>query len=249
MKLPRISIITAALNPGPEVRQTIESVFSQNYPNLEYIFVDGGSGPLALKYTEPYKHKFSAFVSERDEGISDAWNKAIRSATGDIIGIVNADDYLLPETLAIVAETFLKNRGVPIIHGSAIRIEQNSKFLRHPTRPFSIMIRFGTPVIHPATFVPKAVYDRIGTFDKGYRLAMDYDFVLRAYLRGVPFVYLAKPLVGFRGGGLSDRRPLDGFREVRDSQLKNGLNEALVHGIYGAKLFVRKYLRTALGIA
>ena len=246
MHPPRISIITAALNPGPEVIQTIESILSQDYPNLEYIFIDGNSGEKSLAYIEPHRHRFSAFIRERDEGIADAWNKGISIASGDIVGIINADDYLLPGALALIAEKFLNHQKPPIIHGNAIRIERDSKSIRRPTRPFAIMLRFGTPVIHPATFVPRTVYNRIGMFNKAYRIAMDYDFVLRAYLSGIRFEYLARPLVGFRGGGLSDRMPIEGFREVRNSQLVNGFNAPLTRSIYAAKFCVRKCLRPLL---
>jgi GT2 family glycosyltransferase len=110
------------------------------------------------------------------------------------------------------------------------------------------MIRFGTPVFHPATFVPKVVYDRIGGFGKDYRIAMDYDLILRAYLAGFPFVRVPQPLAGFRGGGVSDRKPLEGFREVRMSQIANRLNRPLLETIHTAKMCVRKYVRPMLGL-
>jgi hypothetical protein len=97
------------------------------------------------------------------------------------------------------------------------------------------MIRFGTPVFHPATFVPKTVYDRIGGFGTSFKIAMDYDLILRAHLARVPFVRVPQPLAGFRCGGLSDRKPLDGFCEVRRSQLANGLNRPLVETLHAAR--------------
>lgn len=249
MPRPTITIITAALNPGPEVRQTIESVISQSYPNVEYIFVDGGSRPDAFAHVEPYSERFSLLIRETDEGISDAWNKAISRATGDVVGIINADDYLLPGTLATIAEAYERHGGSPIVHGGAIRIEVGRESVRRSWIPMWLMIRFGTPVVHPATFVPRAVYDQIGGFNKTYRIAMDYDLILRAYQANTPFVRIAKPLVGFRGGGLSDRNPLDGFAEVRRSQLANGWYRPLVELIYGSKFLFRKYARPVLGLS
>jgi glycosyltransferase involved in cell wall biosynthesis len=248
MTQPTITMITAALNPGPEVRQTIESVLSQEHSSVEYIFVDGGSRAEAFMHVEPYRKHFATLIQEPDEGISDAWNKAIARATGKIIGIINADDYLLPGALRAVADAHERHAGSPIVHGGALRIEKSGETLRYSRIPMWLMLRFGTPVVHPATFVPKAIYDRIGGFDKTYRIAMDYDFILRAYRAGAPFVHLAQPLVGFRGGGLSDRKPLEGFREVRDSQLANGFNRPLVEAIHAAKFCVRKYVRPMLGI-
>ena len=246
--VPKITMITAALNPGPEVRQTIESVLSQGYPNLEYIFVDGGSGPEAFAHVSPYLDRIDVLIREPDEGISDAWNKAIARASGAIVGIINADDYLMPGSLDAVAKAYASHGKSPIVHGDVIRIEHGREMVQRSTVPFWLMIRFGTPVFHPATFVPKAVYERIGGFEKAYRIAMDYDLILRAYLAGVPFVRVPRPLAGFRGGGVSDRKPLEGFREVRESQIANRLNRPLLEMIHAAKICVRKYVRPMLGL-
>ncbi|MFY9511394.1 MAG: glycosyltransferase, partial [Rubrivivax sp.] len=122
-RLPRISIITAALNPGPEVAQTMQSVCEQGYANLQYIFVDGGSRPECFAAVEPWLPSVSLLIREPDEGISDAWNKALAVADGDIVGLINADDYLLPGTLHKVAAAFASQPGTAIVHGNARRIE------------------------------------------------------------------------------------------------------------------------------
>jgi glycosyltransferase involved in cell wall biosynthesis len=239
-------MITAALNPGPEVVQTIESVLSQEYPDLEYIFVDGGSRDDAFARVSPYLDRISLLIREPDDGISDAWNKAIARATGEIVGIINADDYLLPGALAAVATAYVRHGGSPIVHGDVVRIEHGRETRRGSPIPIWLMVRVGTPVFHPATFVPKTAYDRIGGFGTSYKIAMDYDLILRAYLARVPFVPVPQPLAGFRGGGLSDRKPLDGFREVRRSQLENGLSRPLVEALHAARMGMRKYVRPVL---
>ncbi|NQW48607.1 MAG: glycosyltransferase [Planctomycetes bacterium] len=242
-------MITAALNPGAEVRQTIESVLSQGYPSLEYIFVDGGSRPDSFAHMSPYLDRIDVLIREPDEGISDAWNKAIARAKGEIVGIINADDYLLPGALDAVATAFERHGASPIVHGAVIRIENGRHFRRRSTIPFWLMIRFGTPVFHPATFVPKAVYARIGGFDKRYPIAMDYDFILRAYIAGTPFVRVPLPLAGFRSGGVSDRKPLEGFRDVWASQLGNGFDPRIAGLLFGLKKFVRTMIRPLLSWA
>ncbi len=244
----RISIITAALNPGPEVRQTIESVLSQGYPDLQYIFVDGGSAPPAFAHVEPYRARFDRLIREPDEGISDAWNKALAVADGDIVGLVNADDFLLPGALQKVASAFGSSAAMTIVHGNARRIEGGRESVRRPMPCLQLAVRVGTPVVHPATFVSREVYRRVGVFDTRYRVAMDYDFVLRAYLAGARFVHVDEALVGFRGGGLSDRQPVLGFREVRRSQLEHGLNRLAVELLHGAKMTVRCVVRPLLGM-
>jgi glycosyltransferase involved in cell wall biosynthesis len=140
--VPKITMITAALNPGPEVRQTIESVLSQGYPNLEYIFVDGGSKPEAFAHVSPYLDRIDVLIREPDEGISDAWNKAIARVSGAIVGIINADDYLMPGSLDAVAKAFASHGKSPIVHGDVIRIEHGCEMRQRSTVPFWLMIRF-----------------------------------------------------------------------------------------------------------
>lgn len=248
MTLPRVTIITAALNPGPEVRQTIESVLSQCYQDIEYIFVDGGSRDDAFAHVEPYAERLSLLIREPDAGISDAWNKAIARATGKVIGIINADDYLMPGAITAVVAAYAAHGGAPIVHGDVVRIENGRETARTSTIPFWLMLRFGTPVFHPATFVPATVYRKVGVFDRSMRLAMDYDFILRAYLAGVDFVRVAQPLAGFRSGGVSDRNAVEAFREVRVSQIANGLNRPFIEAIHAAKVGVRKYVRPLFGL-
>ena len=246
MARPRITLITAALNPGPEVRQTLQSVFDQSYPALQTIFVDGGSRPEHFAHVEPFLNRIDRVVREPDDGISDAWNKALALADGDLIGIVSADDYLLPGALHKVAAAFLRAGSTGIVHGDALHLNGSLCTRRRPRKPLAWALRVGTPVIHPATFVARAVYASVGGFDTRCRIAMDYDFILRAHLAGTSFSYLPEPLVAYRAGGLSDRRPLGGFREVRRSQLENGYQRPLVELLHAAKVGVRRYIRPLL---
>ena len=100
---PKISIVTITFNSESTVEDTIKSVVSQDYPNLEYIIIDGGSKDGTLEIVDRYRDRIAKVVSEPDKGISDAFNKGIRNATGDIIGIINSDDILLPGALSAVA--------------------------------------------------------------------------------------------------------------------------------------------------
>jgi GT2 family glycosyltransferase len=244
----RITIITAALNPGPEVRQTIESVLGQGYPDLQYIFVDGGSSAEAFAHVQPYLPQISRLIREPDAGISDAWNKALALADGELIGLINADDFLLPGALQRVAAAAGSPVGMTVLHGNARRIEGGRETIRRPMPLLPLAIRVGTPVVHPATFVSRDVYQRAGLFDTRYRVAMDYDFVLRAHLAGARFVHIDEALVGFRSGGLSDREPLQAFRELRRSQLEQGLNRPMVELLHAARMTVRRVVRPLLGM-
>jgi glycosyltransferase involved in cell wall biosynthesis len=239
-------MITAALNPGPEVRDTLLSILSQGYPNLQMIFVDGGSRPECFAHVEPFLPQVDLLIREPDRGISDAWNKALARAEGDIVGILNADDHLLPGALNEVVAGFAAHPGVEIVHGNAQRIDGSRHSVRRPWPWPRWTVRIGTPVVHPATFVARSLYQRIGGFDLRWRVAMDYDFMLRALRAGAQLQHIDVELVVFRGGGLSDREPLRGFREVRECQLEQGLGRVGVELLHRAKMFVRGVVRPRL---
>lgn len=244
--IPRLTMITASLNPGPEVRDTLSSILSQAYPNLQLIVVDGGSRPECFAHVEPFLPHVDLLIREPDRGISDAWNKALARAEGDIVGILNADDHLLPGALHKVVAGFAAHPGVEIVHGNARRIDGTRQSVRRPWPWPSWTVRIGTPVVHPATFVARSLYQRIGGFDLRWRVAMDYDFMLRALRAGVRLHHIDDELVVFRGGGLSDREPLRGFREVRDCQLDQGLGRVGVELLHQAKTFMRGVVRPRL---
>jgi glycosyltransferase involved in cell wall biosynthesis len=244
--IPRLTMITAALNPGPEVRDTLSSILSQAYPNLQVIFVDGGSRPECFAHVEPFLPEVDFLIREPDRGISDAWNKALARADGDIVGILNADDHLLPGALHKVVAGFAAHPGVEIVHGNAQRIDGTRHSVRRPWPWPRWTVRIGTPVVHPATFVARSLYRRIGGFDLRWRVAMDYDFMLRALRAGARLHHIDDELVVFRGGGLSDREPLRGFREVRECQLEQGLGRAGVELLHQAKMLVRGVVRPRL---
>lgn len=249
MKPRRITMITAALNPGPEVVETIESVLGQSSPGLQYIFVDGGSRPEAFSYVEPYVPHFSHLIREPDRGISDAWNKALALAEGDIVGILNADDHLLPRALERVVAGFdASPEPLQVVHGDAIRLEGQRRCRWQPRPTSAASWYLGMPLIHPATFVARGVYRRVGGFNCQRRIAMDYDFLLRAWRAGARFTHVAEPLVVVRSGGLSDCQPLVGFGDVRISQLEAGLNRPVVEALHAARVAMRRYVRPLIGV-
>lgn len=241
-------MITAALNPGPEVAETIDSVLSQSRPGLQYIFVDGGSRPEAFARVQPYAHHFSCLVREPDRGISDAWNKALALAEGDVVGILNADDHLLPGALDHVSQAFGAHPGaLQVVHGDAIRLDGTQRSRCRPRATSAASWYLGMPLVHPATFVARSVYRRVGGFNCDRRIAMDYDFLLRAWRAGASFRHIAEPLVVMRGGGLSDRLPLVGFHDVRTSQIEAGLNRPLIETLHAARVLTRRYIRPMFG--
>jgi glycosyltransferase involved in cell wall biosynthesis len=203
-KYPKISIITPVFNAQNTIAQTINSVLSQNYSNLEYIIVDGKSTDDTLKIIEQLKDERTIVISEKDKGIYDAMNKGILKSTGEIIGIINADDYYLPNVLTKVAQTYLKTNA-EIVYGNLKKIKEinNQIFEKDLTPDLSLMPK-EMGIFHPSTFVKKSVYETIGIFNTKYKLAADYDFLLRAYMAKIKFVYLNEILTAFRVGGASN---------------------------------------------
>ena len=201
----KFSIITITYNSENTIRDTLESVLHQSYGNFEYTIVDGNSKDHTIDIVKEYEKKFDGklkYISEPDEGIYDAMNKGIRMATGDIIGIINSDDWFEKNTLQIVAEHYIDDPYA--IYYGAMRIidAENGKEIRcvlnHPEYIREAMIN------HPATFVSRKVYEEYGMFDCQYKMSADYDFVIRMTRQEkVKFVPVYAILACFRVGGIS----------------------------------------------
>lgn len=197
----KISIITVCLNSEKTIEQTIQSVIGQNDENFEYIIIDGGSSDKTLEIIDKYKKDIHRIVSEPDSGIYDAMNKGIALATGDIIGIINSDDWYEPEALRMVRECFQKT-GAEVVYGRMNVIGENGE--RRILIPTDIRkIRYEMEVPHPTVFIKKDIYDKYGVFQLNYKIASDYELLLRFYTRGVKFIRLDKILANFRSGGIS----------------------------------------------
>ena len=168
MKNPKISIITISFNSEKTLEETIKSVVMQDYDNLEYLIIDGGSKDKTLEIVEKYRDKIAVVISEPDEGISDAFNKGIALATGDIIGIINSDDQLLPGALEAITESYDSN--VDVYRGRMViwNEKTGTKFSETPTCEFPISKKIKS-VCHPSTFVAKRAYEKWGGFQIKYR--------------------------------------------------------------------------------
>lgn len=231
--LPKISIITIAYNSAATIEATLRSVVAQGYPRLEYIIIDGGSTDATLSIVEQYRPHLATVVSEPDRGISDAFNKGIAHSTGDIVGIINSDDELLPGALQAVAEAY-QTHPADIYRGDIVlwnrdtdsrRVEQPS--MRFPTMPFFIH------VAHQGTFVTRQCYDRIGGYREDIRYSMDLDLLMRADRMGCTFHHVARPLALYAIGGLTTqhsihRKKADFLRLIR----VNGGNSAQAYTFY-----------------
>lgn len=202
MKDIKISVITITYNSQRTIESTLKSVLSQSYPNLEYIIIDGGSKDSTLDIIERYRDQLSCVISEPDNGIADAFNKGLRIATGDLIGIINSDDLLLPDSLSILASFY--DDETDVYRGNTIIWNENSQFRCReiPSMTFPL-VPYTIHVAHPSTFVKRDAYRKYGLFDVDFRYIMDLELLCRFYRLGATFKYVDADLAEFRIGGVT----------------------------------------------
>lgn len=226
--LPRISIVTPSFNQARFIERTIQSVLSQEYPNLEYIIIDGGSTDGTLQILKKYSDRIR-WISEPDKGQSDAINKGIRISTGDILGYLNSDDTLLPASLNAVSTFFMEHPEGYWVTGyakiinerdedisSLIRMYKNF-LLRHYHPNMLLVINF---VAQMSTFWRRAAMLEIGEFSTAHHLVMDYDYWLRLQRIGQPGI-LQQDLSCFRvhPGAKGSTRFTEQFRQSYEVSL------------------------------
>lgn len=211
---PLISVITVVLNGARNLEQAILSVVNQAYENIEYIILDGGSVDGTLGIIEKYEDRIDYWVSEPDGGTYDAMNKGIGLATGELIGLLNSDDYYEPEAIGIVAGRYARNPAPQILFGNAYALQEEMQ-VRYKTHAHSNHW-FGMGIYHPAMFVHKDVYGEIGMYDTAYRASADFDFMLRAIRKKIAFTPVDTFLVNYRTSGFSAVNLRRTLRENRD---------------------------------
>jgi len=210
-----VSIITVSFNSAKTIERTIQSVINQTYTNIEYIIIDGGSTDGTIDIIKKYSDKISYWVSEKDNGISDAFNKGIRVSNGEIIGIINSDDWYENDTIENVVKMHVENRADLYIGTLKYWLNNNKNIIIKPNRKYKRIISFFMPHLpHPASFVTKEAYKSIGLFNVKYKYAMDYDFFLRAYLKRKVICFTDKILANMFTGGASFVNKKEAYKEV-----------------------------------
>ncbi len=203
----KISLITVCYNSAKTIEDTLRSVQSQTYQNLEYIIIDGGSTDDTNKIVSKYKDSVSVHISEPDEGLYDAMNKGIEVATGDIVGILNSDDVFFDSfVIEKIASEFEINK-VDAIFSDLIYVKEND--LGKPTRLYSSkvfskrMIKFGIMLPHPTFYVRKECYEKLGLYRTDYRVAADFELLARFIAQGITMHRIPFISVKMREGGVS----------------------------------------------
>lgn len=208
----KVSIITATYNSSSTIDKCVKSVLNQTYLDIEYIIVDGCSSDNTLSIIKELSKDFSnvKISSERDKGIYDALNKGIAKASGDIIGFVHSDDFLAKKTIIdTMVKTFQEKR-VDGIYGNLhyVAYDNPKKVIRNwVSEPFHYkLLKRGWMPAHPTLYLKKELYNINGGFDLSYKIAADYDFILRIFKqKDLKFYYLPVTIMKMRMGGVSNK--------------------------------------------
>lgn len=179
--IPRISIVTPSFNQGEFISETIESVLSQGYPNLEYIVVDGGSTDGSVKIIESYQASLSWWVSEPDKGQTDALTKGFEKSTGDVLAWLCSDDLLVPGALWIIAGIFMADPALDLVYGDTAYLypDGRTKAKRKISFDYKMMLYAYSMIPQPSSFFTRQIYEKVHGLDRNLHYAMDFDLYLR----------------------------------------------------------------------
>lgn len=209
-----ISLVTVTFNSVATIRDTIDSVLKQKYADYEYLVIDGGSQDGTVDIIKEYVPKFEGkmrWLSEKDKGMYDAINKGIRMATGDVVGIINSDDfYHRTDIFSIIADAFTKNKEIEAVYGDVrfVNPDNLEKTVRYYSskhwKPWRF--RFGFMPAHPTFFTYKRNFEKYGYYQYDYQIAADYELLIRhLYTNKVPAKYIPVDFMKMRTGGRSTK--------------------------------------------
>ncbi len=221
------SVVTVCLDSQNTIEKTIKSVLLQQEYVQDYVIVDGLSKDLTLNIIKKYESKFKAsnilltVISEKDNGIYDAMNKGIERSNGKIISLINSDDWYENNALSEIFQFFQKNSHVQIAHGN-LNYHCKGKITKHIPKQKSNFFWFGMTLNHPTFFVKKNIYKKI-KFDPTYKVAGDYDFLLKTMSIKIQYGYLNKTLINFSCGGASSFI-FNSIKELHRAKINNGFS-------------------------
>ena len=239
--LPLVSVITVVLNRRHTLLDAMQSVFAQTYTGpIEYVLIDGGSTDGTVDLIQAHQDRIAIFLSERDAGISDAFNRGLALASGAIIGILNSDDWYAPDTIERVVAAFQQTPGTGVACGRLQYWKGETPDAIFPSHPDRLGIDM--TVNHPTMFVHRAVYEHGGLFKLNYRYAMDYELALRFQAMRVQFASIDAVLANMRFDGAADRNWYSSLREMRQAQ-----REIYPGNIKLARQYLFKFVRACVG--
>ena len=241
-----ISIITATFNSAKTLKDTIQSVLRQTNKDFEYLIIDGGSTDETIDIVKSYESEFSGrlkWVSEKDQGIYDAMNKGIKMASGDVVGILNSDDYFTSDDILQTVDNAFKSHEIDAIYGDIhfIRDGNPQKCIRYySSRMFTpFWLRFGFMPAHPSFYCKREVFEKAGLYSLDYKIGADYEMMVRLFKKyRIMSQYINKDFVTMRTGGASNNNV-----RSRITLINEDVKACKENGVYTNCLFVMiKYL-------
>lgn len=231
----KISIITATYNSASTVRDTFESVLKQTYTDIEYIIVDGASKDNTVDIIKEYEPKFGGrmrWISEKDNGLYDAMNKGIAMATGDVVGLLNSDDFYTSTDILSVIATTMQDSSIDAVYGDVHFVNDNdiNKCVRYYSSAIfkRSLMRIGLMPAHPSFYCKREVYTKYGPFDTCYKIGADFESLLRyIFVNRINTKYIKRDFVTMRTGGAST----EGFNS-RWQIMKDHLRAMKANGVY-----------------
>jgi glycosyltransferase len=218
----RISVITVSYNSSATIKDTLESVKGQAYPEVEHIIVDGLSKDDTLRIVSGYSH-VSKVISEKDAGIYDAMNKGVLASTGDVVGILNSDDFYYGNDVLSKVAAIFNEKKCDALYGDLQYVDQKNlaKVIRHwESGKYSAdAFKWGWMPPHPTFFVRKSVYERFGVFNLSMKTAADYELMLRfIHKHQITVEYIPSVLVSMRTGGVSNSNIINRIRANQEDK-------------------------------
>lgn len=249
----KFSFITVTFNSSATLRDTIQSVLSQTYPDIEYIIVDGCSQDKTVDIIKEYEPLFDGrlkWISEKDQGLYDAMNKGFQMATGDMVGIINSDD-LLAEATAIekVIDCFEGHKDIDCVYADLYYVSQydTSKIVRHWITGKQRSFSKGWHPAHPTFYVKREIYSKYGLFDLDFKFAADFELMLRLVEKEhIRLFYLPEPLVRMRLGGTTGKNLTNirkGNIECLNAFRKNGIPVSVLYPFYRLLPKLKQYFQ------
>lgn len=225
---PKVTLVTVTFNARSTLERTIASVQGQSFPSIEHVVVDGGSTDGTIELLQERLRPCDYWISEADQGISDAFNKGVALAAGDYIQFINADDWLSPDQIEIAVRG-LEETGADFVFGDLIFYRDGRpSFLYLGEASYGAVIRRRMPALnHPTVLVRRTAFERVGLFDLRYRCAMDYDWFLRLHLTGGRGVYLPGLVGHMTHDGVSNIQYVRTICEVEAIAVTHGRSPGL----------------------
>lgn len=237
----KISLITATFNSAQTISDCMESVLRQNYDNYEYLIIDGGSKDNTIEIIQQYEKKFNGklkWISEKDNGIYDAMNKGIKMSTGDVVGILNSDDFFTSNDIFQTIDEEFSQQPIDAIYGDIhfVKGDNLNKCVRYySSKLFSpFWLRFGFMPAHPSFYCKREIFERYGLYRLDFKIGADYEMMVRLFKKNkISSRYIPKDFVTMRTGGAST----NGIKS-RLILIKEDVKACRSNGIYTNRLFI-----------